>query len=89
MIAIIELLELCTVLGVLGELYDLALAETVVPLLRRRIYQVARTSIFLLTCELTSLLEHIASERSDAVLVKDQDISSDNAEPPELNKIKD
>ena len=87
MIALVELLELGTVLRILGKLDDLPLAEAVVSLLRRRINQVPRAGILFLACELTSLLEHIASERSDPVLVEDQDIRSDYAETPELNEI--
>lgn len=89
MIALIEFLELCAVLRILGKLDDLPLAEAVVSLLRRGINQVPRTGILFLACELTSLLEHIASEGSNPVLVKDQDIRSDYAETPELYKIKD
>ena len=86
MIALVELLELSTVLRVLCKLYDLPLAEAVVPLLRRRINQVPRAGILFLTRELTSLLEHIASEGCYPVLVKDQDIRSDYSEAPELNE---
>ena len=89
MIALVELLKLGTVLRILGKLDDLPLAEAVVSLLRRRINQVPRAGILFLTRELTSLLEHIASERSNPVLVEDQDIRSDYAESPELNEIKD
>ena len=89
MIALVELLKLGTVLRILGKLDDLPLAEAVVSLLRWRIYQVPRPSILFLACKLTGLLEHISSEGSDPVLVEDQDISSDNAESPELYKIKD
>ena len=89
MIALVELLELSTVLRILGKLDDLPLAEAVVSLLRWRINQVPRAGILFLTCELTSLLEHIASEGCYPVLVEDQDIGSDNAESPELYKIKD
>jgi len=87
MIALIELLKLCAVLRVLGELDDLSLAEAVVSLLRWRINQVPRAGILFLARELTSLLEHIASEGSNPVLVEDQDIRSDYAETPELNEI--
>ena len=71
MIALVELLELGTVLRILGKLDDLPLAEAVVSLLRWRINQVPRAGILFLACELTSLLEHISSEGSDAVLVED------------------
>ena len=87
MIALVELLELSTVLRILGKLDDLPLAEAVVSLLRWRINQVPRAGILFLSCELTSLLEHIASEGCNPVLVKDQDIRSDYAETPELNEI--
>lgn len=89
MISFIELLELSTVLRVLCKLYDLPLAEAVVSLFRRRIYQVSRAGILFLARELTSLFEHIASEGGDAVLVEDQNISSHDTESPELHEIKD
>ena len=88
MITLVELLELSAVLRVLGKLDDLPLAEAVVSLLRWRINQVPRACILFLTRELTSLLEHIASEGCYPVLVEDQDIRSHNAETPELNEIK-
>ena len=87
MIALIELLILCTVLCVLGELYDRSLAETVVTLLGFRDYQISASAVLLLSEELAELLEHILHECGNSVLVEYESVRSYDTLSPELNEI--
>ena len=73
MISLVQLLVLCTVLGILGKLDYHPLAKPVVPLLGFG-HDHVPAALVLLADEVLQLLHHVLDEVRDSVLVEDQQV---------------
>ena len=73
MISLVQLLILCSVLGILGKLDYHPLAESVVSLLGFG-HDHVPAALVLLADEVLQLLHHVLDEVRDSVLVKDQQV---------------
>ena len=73
MVSLVQLLILCTVLGILGELDYHPLAESVVSLLGFGNDHVS-AALILLSDEFFQLLHHVLDEVRDPVLIEDQQV---------------